>query len=143
MTTCRPDYWEGIPSKHGKMFVFKGLELEYAPIACQHSGKIILGEEEVLFVFNHPRRYRLSMAEVNPQIRRISPDLPIQALEITEQGNYTPLYDPPEIPRPKLASDDAHSFGQCGKAWIVAQSPRDRDGILRATRVGNFRTGFK
>ena len=138
----RPHYWESIPGNHGRLLVFKGLELEYPPLAYQHFGKII-GEEEVLFVFNHPRQYRLSVAEVNFQVGRISRDIPVQALEVTEQGIYTPLYATPEILLPKVASDDAHSFTQCGKAWIEVQSSRDRDEILRAIKAGNFGIGFK
>jgi hypothetical protein len=138
----RPQYWESLPSQSGRLLVFKGLELEYAPPAYQHLGKII-GEKETLFVFNHPRQYGLSVAEVNRQIARISLDLPLHAIEVTEQGIYTPLYDTPEIPLRKVASDDAHSFDQCGKAWVEVQSPRNRDEILRALKAGNFRMGFK
>jgi hypothetical protein len=138
----RPHYWESLPDHSGRLLVFKGLELEYAPLAYQHFGKII-GVEEVLFVFNHPRQYRLSAAEVNGQIGRISHDIPLHALEVTERGVYTPLYDTPEILLPKVATDDAHSFDQCGRAWIEVQSPRDRDEILRAIKAGNFRMGFK
>jgi hypothetical protein len=138
----RPQYWESLPAQRGRLLVFKGLELEYAPLAYQHLGKII-GEKETLFVFNHPRQYGLSVAEVNRQIARISLDLPLHAIEVTEQGIYTPLYDTREIPLRKVASDDAHSFDQCGKAWVEVQSPRDRDEILRALKAGNFRMGFK
>ena len=138
----RPHYWESIPENSGRLLVFKGLELEYAPLGYQHLGKII-GEEEVLFVFNHPRQYRLSVAEVNRQIGRIARDFPLHALEVTEQGIYTPLYDTPEIVLLKVASDDSHSFDQCGRAWIEVQSPRGRDEILRAIKAGNFRMGFK
>jgi hypothetical protein len=138
----RPHYWASLPDHSGRLLVFKGLELEYAPLAYQHIGKVI-GDEEVLFVFNHPRQYRLSVAEVNRQIARISRDLPLQAIEVTEQGIYTPLYDTPEIRLQKVASDDAHALAQCGRAWIEVQSPRDRDEILRAVKAGNFRVGFK
>jgi hypothetical protein len=135
-------YGESLPDHSGRLLVFKGLELEYAPLAYQHIGKVI-GEEEILFVFNHPRQYRLSVAAVNHQIDRISRDIPLHALEVTEQGVYTPLYDTPEIQLRKIASDDAHSFDQCGRAWIEVESPRDRDEILRAIKAGNFRMGFK
>jgi hypothetical protein len=138
----RPHYWESLPDRRGRLLVFKGLELEYAPLAYQHLGKI-MGEKEVLFVFNHPRQYRLSIAEVNRRSDRISLDLPLHALEVTEQGSYTPLYDTPEIPLRKVATDDAHSGDQCGRAWIEVQSARDRDEILRAIKAGNFRMGFK
>jgi hypothetical protein len=138
----RPHYWESLPGQQDRLLVFKGLELEYAPLGYQHIGRVI-GEQEVLHVFNHPRQYRLSVAEVNRQIARISRDLPLHAVEVTEQGIYTPLYDTPEIGLPKIASDDAHSSAQCGKAWIEVQSRLDRDDILRAVKAGNFRLGFR
>ena len=138
----RPHYWESLPVQNGPLLVFKGVELEFAPLAYQHIGKII-GEKETLFIFNHPRQYGLSVAEVNRRIARISRDLPLHAIEVTEQGNYTPLYDTPEILLRKVASDDTHSCAQCGKAWVEVQSRRDRDEILRAVKAGNFRMGFK
>jgi hypothetical protein len=137
----RPSYWENIPDRYGGLLVFKGIELEYAPLSYQHIGKII-GEEEILFIFNHPQQYRLSIAEVNRQLPLISRDIPIHCIETTEKGAYTPLYDTLEIPLPKIASDDAHFFSQCGKAWIEVDSSRDRDAILQAVKTGNFRMGF-
>jgi hypothetical protein len=138
----RPQYWENIPDSYGRLLVFKGIELEYAPLSYQHIGKII-GEEEILFIFNHPQQYRLSIPEVNRQIALISRDLPIHGLEVTDKGAYTSLYDSPEILLSKIASDDAHFSDQCGRAWIEVQSARDRDSILRAIKAGNFRMGFK
>jgi len=138
----RPHYWESIPDKKGELIVFKGVELEYAPLHYQHIGKI-MGDEETLFVFNHPQQYRLSIPEVNRQITIISRDLPVHGIEVTDKGVYIPLYDTPAILLPKIASDDAHCSDQCGKAWIEVQSRRQRDAILRAIKAGNFRLGFK
>jgi len=138
----RPHYWENIPDQNGRLLVFKGIELEYAPLSYQHIGKII-GEQENLFVFNHPQQYRLSIPEITRQISLISRDMPIHALEVTDKGTYSSFYDTPEIPIPKVASDDAHSSDQCGRAWIEVNSGRDRDSILRAIKAGNFRMGFK
>lgn len=138
----RPHYWEGIPESNGSLVVFKGLELEYLPLRYQHIGKI-LGEEETLFVFNHPQQYRLSVAEVNRQIELISRDMPIHCLEVTDKGIYTKMYDTPEIPLPKIASDDAHTPDQCGMAWIEVHSRREKDAILRAIKQGDFKIGLK
>jgi hypothetical protein len=138
----KPKYWENIPDHDGKLIVFKGIELEYPPLRYQHIGKI-LGDEEILFIFNHPQMYRLSIPEVKRQIELISRDMPIDCVEVTDKGVYTKIYDTPEIPLPKIASDDAHSFDECGRAWIEVQSLRDRDSILKAIKKGNFRIGLK
>jgi hypothetical protein len=138
----KPGYWESIPNGNRSLIVFKGIELEYAPLCYQHIGKI-LGDGETLFVFNHPQQYRLSISEVKRQIELISHDLPIHCLEVTDKGFYTELYDTPEIPLPKIASDDAHYPEQCGRAWIEVQSQRERDSILRAVKEGNFKIGLK
>jgi hypothetical protein len=138
----RPQYWEDIPDTRGDLIVFKGIELEYSPLRFQHIGKI-LGEEETLFIFNHPNQYGLSVAEVNRQIEVISRDMPIHCLEVTDKGVYTKMYDTPEIPLPKIASDDAHTFDMCGRAWVEVQSTRNRDAILQAIKKGNFRIGLR
>ena len=138
----KPQYWENIPDHNGDLMVFKGIELEYPPLRYQHIGKII-GDEEVLFIFNHPQLYRLSVPEVKRQIELISRDMPIHCVEVTDKGVYTKIYDTPEIPLPKVASDDAHSFDQCGRAWIEVESTRERDSILRAIKKGNFKIGLR
>ena len=138
----KPGYWESIPAGNGNLIVFKGVELEYAPLRYQHVGKI-LGEEETLFIFNHPQQYRLSVSKVNRQIDLISPDIPIHCLEVTDKGFYSRFYDTPEIPYPKIASDDAHYPEQCGRAWIEVRSQREPDSILRAIKEGDFRIGLK
>jgi hypothetical protein len=138
----RPQYWESIPDHNGNMIVFKGIELEYPPLHYQHIGKI-LGDEETLYIFNHPQQYRLSIEEVNRQIKLISRDFPIHCVEVTDKGVYTKIYDTPEIPLPKIASDDAHSSDECGRAWIEVQSLRGRDSILKAVKQGYFRIGLK
>ena len=138
----KPQYWESIPDHNGSLIVFKGIELEYPPLRYQHIGKII-GDEEVLYVFNHPQQYRLSIQEVIRQIILISQDIPIHGLEVTDKGVYTKMYDTPEIPLPKIASDDAHTWDQCGRAWVEVQSRRDRDCILRAIKEGNCRIGLR
>jgi len=138
----KPQYWESIPDTRGDLIVFKGIELEYSPLRFQHIGKI-LGEEETLFIFNHPNQYRLSVAEVNRQIEVISRDMPIHSLEVTDKGVYTKMYDTPEIPLPKIVSDDAHTFDMCGWAWVEVQSTRNQDAILQAIKKGNFKIGLK
>ena len=138
----RPQYWESIPESRGDLIVFKGIELEYSPLHFQHIGKI-LGEEEILYIFNHPNQNRLSVAEVNRQIEVISRDMPIHCLEVTDKGVYTKMYDTPEITLPKIVSDDSHTFDMCGWAWVEVQSARSRDAILQAIKNGSFRIGLR
>jgi hypothetical protein len=138
----KPQYWESIPDTVGDLMVFKGIELEYPPLRFQHLGKI-LGEKETLLIFNHPHQYRLSVAEVNRQIEVISREMKVHCVEVTDKGVYTRLYDTPEIPLPKIASDDSHTFDMCGWAWVEVQSQRDRDSILRALKDGDFKIGLK
>ena len=64
------------------------------------------------------------MAQVNRQIEVISRDMP-------------------EIPLPKIASDDAHTFDQCGWAWVEVRAIRNRDAILQAIKKGDFRIGLR
>jgi len=138
----KPRYWESIPERNGDLIVFKGIELEYPPLRYQHIGKI-LGDEETLYIFNHPHQYRLSIPEVNHQIDLISRVMPIHCVEVTDKGIYTKIYDTPKIPLPKIASDDAHTFEECGRAWIEVQSAKNRDSILKAIKQGNLRIGLK
>jgi histidinol phosphatase-like PHP family hydrolase len=138
----KPNYWDSIPDRNGNLIVFQGIELEYPPLRYQHLGKI-LGEKEVLYIFNHPHQYRLTIPEVNRQIQLISRDMPIHCLEVTDKGVYTKIYDTPEIPLPKIASDDAHTLDQCGWAWVEVQSERDRDSILQAIKNGDLKIGLK
>jgi len=138
----KPQYWESLPESAGQLIVFKGIELEYPSLRFQHLGKI-LGEKETLLIFNHPNQYRLSVAEVNRQIRVISRDMTVDCLEVTDKGVYTEMYDTAEIPLPKIASDDAHTFDMCGRAWVEVRSARDRDAILKALKNGDFRIGLK
>jgi hypothetical protein len=138
----KPPYFEKIPDRDGDLIVFKGIELEYSPLRYQHIGKV-WGDQEILFIFNHPNQYRLSVAEVNRQIEMISQDMAIHCVEVTDKGVYTRVYDTPEIPLPKIASDDSHVLDQCGWAWVEVESERERDSILRAIKNGNFRIGLR
>ena len=138
----KPPYWERLPDGDEHLIVFKGIELEYPPLNYQHIGKI-LGDQETLFIFNHPNLYRLSIPELKQQIALVAQDMPIHCLEVTDKGIYTPMYDSPEILLPKIATDDAHTSDQCGWAWIEVESAKGRDAILQAIKKGNCRIGLK
>ncbi len=136
------DYWASIPEGDENFLVFKGIELEFPPLQYQHFGKI-LGDQETLFIFNHPGQYRLSLRELKRQIQQVSKDMPIHCLEVTDKGVYTKMYDTPQIPLLKIATDDAHFLEECGRAWVEVDSKLGRDAILRAIKDGRFQRGFK
>jgi hypothetical protein len=69
--------------------------------------------------------------------------MPVHCLEVTDKGVYTKMYDTPEIPLPKIVSDDSHTYDMCGWAWVEVQSTRSRDAILQAIKKGDFRIGLK
>jgi hypothetical protein len=117
------------------------VELDYGRLS-QHVGKVV-GDEETLYVLNHPARYRLSVTETVDRVREIRRfGWALDAVEITDTGLYRPLYDTDEIPLVKIATDDAHRPPHFGRAWIEVEAPRDRDAIIRAIRAGDFQTAF-
>jgi predicted metal-dependent phosphoesterase TrpH len=132
------EYQQVIDKLASHLLIFRGLELDYAPLS-QHVGRVH-GERETLHVLNHPARYKLSVGETNERIRVIrAAGLPLDAVEVTDTGFYRALYDTDEIPLVKVATDDAHRPPHFGRAWIEVEARRDRDAILRAIRGGDFR----
>ncbi|MBI4637701.1 MAG: hypothetical protein HY727_15290 [Candidatus Rokubacteria bacterium] len=134
-------YWRALASLSPGLLLFHGVELNYEPLS-QHVGKVV-GDHETLYVLNHPARYRLTVGETLARIEIITRDgLPLDAVEVTDTGQYRPLYDSAAIPLVKIATDDAHRPPHFGRAWIEVEAPRDRDAIIRAIRAGDFRLGF-
>ena len=68
--------------------------------------------------------------------------LELDAIEVTDTGQRRSLYESPEIPLVKIATDDAHGPIHFGRAWIEVDAPRSRDAIIRAIRASEFRLGF-
>ena len=135
------DYWLDIPAGDDRMLVLSGIELSYRKLD-QHVGKIV-GDHEMLYVLNHPARYRLSVQETLRRVREITrAGWPIEALEVTDTGIYQARYDVTDIPLPKIATDDSHRDSQFGRAWIEVDARRDPDAILRAVKAGDFRTAY-
>jgi len=135
------DYWQALPRLTSNLLLFHGIELNW-PRFDQHIGKVI-GERETLHVLNHPARYRLSVRETIERIGVIRADgLPLDAVEVTDTGHRRPLYDCPEIPLVKIATDDAHRPPHFGRAWVEVEAHRARDSIIRAIKAGDFALGF-
>jgi len=121
------------------LLVLAGVEVDYEPWHYHHLLRI-LGERETLHVIAHPASYYLEAAEVVARLN--SEPFKIDAIEITHRGFYTPAYDIPAIPVPKIASDDAHEPHDCGRAWIEMADTRDPDRVIRAVKAGDFRAAF-
>src|SRR5262245_4742182 len=136
------DYWFNIPAGDDRLLVLPGVELNYEPLS-QHVGKVI-GDRETLYVLNHPARYALTVDEALHRIRVIrAAGLPIDAVEITDTGEYRPEYDVDAFALARIATDDSHRDPDFGRAWIEVDAPtRSADAILRAVKAGDFRVGF-
>ena len=118
-----------------------GIELNFDPLS-QHVGKV-MGDQETLWVLNHPARYKLSVRDTLDRIGIIREfGWPLDAIEVTDTGLYRPVYDTEAIPLVKIATDDAHRPPHFGRAWVEVEAARDPDAIIRAIRAGDFRMGF-
>ncbi len=138
----KPTYWSAIPRSTPDFIVFAGLELSYPYLGGQHIG-LVNGEEEKLYIFNHPNVFGLSVKDVNAAVAQVAPRIEIHAVETTHHGHYLPEYDVPEIPLVKVATDDAHSPEEFGRAWVEVDARRDKDAIIRAIKAGDLRLGFR
>jgi hypothetical protein len=136
-----PGYRQALDELRTDLVLFRGIELNFDPLS-QHVGKVI-GDQETLWVLNHPARYKLSVAQTLERMRVIQrAGWPLAAVEVTDTGLYRPVYDTDEIPLVKIATDDAHRPPHVGRAWIEVEAARDRDAIIRAIRAGDLRIAF-
>ena len=135
------DAYENVPGEFEGMLVFKGVERTVFVRGYVHVNEIS-GDQEVLRVFNHPAQYGLTVGQVIDRIDELGRSLPIDAVEVTANGYYTPEYDIDEIPYPKVASDDAHGRRGCGRAWIEVDCEKDKDTIIRSIKKGEARIGY-
>jgi hypothetical protein len=131
----RRDYWDRLPQGDADFLVFKGIELTVFERGYVHVGEI-RGDTETLRIFNHPSIYNMTVERVLDVLGTIAKRLPIDCVEVTHHGRYTPQFDVPEIAYPKIVSDDAHSREMCGRAWITVDCTLERDAILREIREG-------
>ena len=135
------EYWRALGRLSPRLLLFQGVEISYDRFP-QHVGRVI-GDQETLYVLNHPARYKLSIRETIERMHILRQDgLNVDAVEVTDTGRYRPLYRTDEIPLTKIATDDAHRPHHFGRAWIEVEALRDRDAIIRAVRAGNFQVCF-
>jgi hypothetical protein len=121
------------------LMALAGVEIDYEPWHYQHLVRI-QGESETLHVLAHPANYYLETGEVLARLG--STPFPIDAIEITQRGSYAPAYDLPSIGVPKIATDDAHEPGDCGRAWIELERATSPDQVIRAIKAGDFAVRF-
>ena len=131
----RPDSYSAVPDTFEGMLVFKGVERTVFARGYVHVSEIA-GDREVLRVFNHPAACGFPVEQVIELIDEVDQTTPIDAVEVTTNGFYTPEYDTDAIRFPKVATDDAHTRGGCGCAWIEVDCERDKDAIIQAIRQG-------
>ncbi|GAB4295624.1 MAG: hypothetical protein Kow0090_10560 [Myxococcota bacterium] len=138
----RPDCYEKqLAAVRSDLLIFKGVELTIFEKGYLHINKIE-GDGEALYIFNHPSELGLSLEKVLSRIESVGKIFPLNLVEITSKGFYTPEYDISEIPYPKVATDDAHTRIGCGRAWVEVECERDKDSIIRALKRGDFKNCF-
>jgi hypothetical protein len=134
-------YARHLAGLHTDLIVLTGVELTVFEKGYLHVGRID-GNGEQLHIFNHPAELGLPVEKVLARLESVAGSLPIDAVEVTSHGFYTPEFDIPEISYPKVATDDAHSEAACGRAWVELDCAPTKEAILRAIRRGEFRNGF-
>jgi hypothetical protein len=133
----RPDCYEPVTRIETDLIIFTGVELTVFEKGYQHINRID-GDKEVLHIFNHPSELDLPINKVRDRIEKVAKKINIDAVEITSKGFRMQEYETPDIPYPKVATDDSHTKTGCGRAWIEMDCMRDKDKIIRAIKSGDF-----
>ena len=136
-TLLRPDAYADLLYLPTDLIVFSGVELTVFERGYVHVNRIC-GENETLHIFNHPSELDLPVPRAIERIEAVARQMPIDAVEITSKGFRTPEFEIPELPYPKVATDDSHTRIGCGRAWIEMDCARDKDQILRGIRNNDF-----
>jgi len=138
----KPAYAEMIRQVKSNLILFFGIELT---VLCSrgyvHVNRIE-GDHEVLHIFNHPADYDLPVKKTIGCMEEVAVQYPLDAMEVTHHGFYSPQFDIADIRCPKVAADDSHDRLACGRGWVEGESERNRDAIIAAIRGGNFQNGF-
>jgi hypothetical protein len=133
----RGDCYKDIHRLESGLMIFNGVEVTVFEKGYVHVGRIH-GDRDTLHIFNHPGELDQPLDKVIERIAGVAARIPLDAVEITTKGFPTMQYDIPEIPYPKVATDDAHTLAMCGRAWVEMECRRDKDAIIRAIRAGDF-----
>jgi hypothetical protein len=137
----RPGWRDLLPSSRNGLLVLPGVELTVHERGYVHVNKI-LGPHETLHIFNHPAEYDLPLDLLLKVLEAVARRVPIDAVEVSSKGFYTPQWNDPRIPYPKVAGDDSHTRQGIGRAWVEVDCALDADEIIRAIRAGKATPRF-
>ena len=118
--------------------MFKGVEKTVFARGYLHVNHVY-GDREVLRILNHPAEFATRVDQVLDRLKELQSSFAIDAVEVSQNGFYTPEYDVDMIPYPKVVSDDSHTREGCGRAWVEVDCEKDKDSILRAVKDGRAR----
>ena len=133
----QPGCYEAVRHIKTDLIIFTGVELTIFEKGYVHVNRV-QGNREVLHIFNHPSELNLPLKKARQRIASVAERIPIDAVEITTKGFLTPEFDVPEIPYPKVATDDSHTRLGCARAWVEMDCARDSDKIIHAIKHGDF-----
>ncbi len=119
------------------LMLFSGVELTVFLKGYVHVSRI-MGEKEVLHIFNHLPDYNLNLDQILERIQALVGMFPLDTVEVTSKGFRCREWEIPEIPYPKVAADDSHGREGIGRAWIELDARRNKDSILQAIKRGDF-----
>jgi len=131
----KPNYREIYGQVKTNMIIFYGIELSVFVNGNIHVTKIE-GDNEVLHIFNHIGEYDFTPEQLLVRLAELEKKYPLDAVEITTKGYRDEVFESLDIAYPKLASDDSHTLGGIGRAWIELDAQRRKDSIIRAIKKG-------
>jgi hypothetical protein len=131
----KPNYREIYGQVKTNMIIFYGIELSVFVNGNIHVTKIE-GDKEVLHIFNHIGEYDFTPKQLLVRLAELEKKYPLDAVEITTKGYRDIIFESLDIAYPKLASDDSHTIGGIGRAWIELDAQRGKDSIIRAIKKG-------
>ena len=140
----RPSYLSEIKKVKSDLFIFAGIELTvHSSKGYVHVGRIG-GTDEIIHIFNHPGDCDLNVRDTLDCIGEVAVKYPLDAIEITNHGFYTPQFDIAGIPYLKIAADDSHNRLGCGRGWIEVDMTGEinHDAILKTIKEGKYRNCF-
>ena len=117
------------------MIIFYGIELTVFVNGYIHVTKIE-GDLEILHIFNHIGEYDFTPEQLLARLAELEKMYPLDAVEITTKGYRELAFESLNIAHPKIASDDSHTLGGIGRAWIEMDTKREKDSIIQAIKQG-------
>ena len=131
----KPSYREIYGQVKTNMIIFYGIELSVFVNGNIHVTKIE-GDNEVLHIFNHIGEYDFTPEQLLVRLAELEKKYPLDAVEITTKGYRDIVFESLDLAYPKLASDDSHTLGGIGRAWIELDAQRRKDSIIQTIKKG-------